>query len=144
MNTPRSFSTGLMLVLSALAASSLFAHDTWISPSVYSASVGQTVTFEITSGMKFPALEVGPKPDRVAKAGFQLAGQKRELKKFTAGEDALRVRTSFDEEGVATVWLQALPKEIELSDEQVAEYHDDIHAPEEVRSAWAQRKPGEK
>jgi uncharacterized GH25 family protein len=144
MNTPRSFCTGLLLGLSALSPLPLFAHDTWISPSVYSASVGQSVTFEITSGMKFPGLEVGPKPDRVAKAGFQLAGQKRELKEFTAGKEALRIRTSFDKKGVAIVWVQALPKQIELSDEQVTEYHDEIRAPAEVRKAWARRTPGDK
>lgn len=119
---------------------SLFAHDTWISPSVFTIVAGQEVRFDITSGMKFPALEAGPKADRIAKAGFRLGGETGELKNFVASKEALRVTRSFAGNGLATAWLQSLPKQRELTDSQVAEYLEEARAPSDIRSAWERQK----
>lgn len=123
-----------------LGARTLLAHDTWVAPSDFSAAVGQEISFDVTSGMKFPALDVGPKPDRIAKAGFRLAAENNELKDFTGAKEALRFSRSFAKDGVATVWLQSLPTELELTDEQVAGYLDEARAPEEVRKDWERQK----
>lgn len=123
-----------------LASFPLFAHDTWILPSAFTTAVGHEVRFDVTSGMKFPALDVGPKPDRIAKAGFILGGEKNELKGFVGSKEALRVTRAFAGNGVATVWLQSLPKQLELTDEQVTEYLEEARPSAEVRSAWERQK----
>lgn len=134
----------LASILLALMSGIASAHDTWLLSDQSEVAPNARVTFELTSGMKFPALEVGPKPDRIARAGYRVGGESGELKEFRAGEKALGLTTSFAKEGVATVWLQALPKVLELTDEQVAEYLEEIRAPEDVRSVWERHKPGEK
>lgn len=118
----------------------LFAHDTWIVPSTFATAAGKEVRFDITSGMKFPALDAGPKADRIAKAGFRLGSKTGDLKDFFGSKEALRVSRSFDENGVAIAWLQSLPKQLELTDEQVAEYLEEARAPSDIRSAWERQK----
>lgn len=66
----------LLFAFSLASSSFVFAHDTWITPSAYSATVDQPVMFEITSGMNFPALDTGPKPNRIAKSGFRLGAER--------------------------------------------------------------------
>ena len=127
----------------ALCATSS-AHDTWLSPSAYAAPVGQAITFDLTSGMEFPTLDAAIKPERVAEARFRVGAEEDELKEFTTGEHALRTERAFAKEGVATVWLQLSPKDIELSDDDVAHYLEEVRAPEPVQSAWAAQKGREK
>jgi len=129
--------TAGVYLLGAFAAS---AHDTWISPSAFTTAAGQEVRFDITSGMKFPTLDAGPKADRIAKAGFRLGGKTGNLKDFVGSKEALRVSHSFAENGVATVWLQSLLKQLELTDEQVAGYLEEARAPSDIRSAWERQK----
>jgi len=129
--------TAGLYLLGAFAAS---AHDTWIAPSAFTTVAGQEVRFEITSGMKFPALDAGPKADRIAKAGFRLGSKTGDLKDFVGSKEALRVSHSFAENGVAIAWLQSLPKQLELTDEQVAEYLEEARAPSDIRSAWERQK----
>lgn len=130
----------LLFAFSLASSSFVFAHDTWITPSAYSATVDQPVMFEITSGMNFPALDTGPKPNRIAKSGFRLGAESGELKEFTAGENALTTTKPFARDGVATLWVQLLPRDIELTDDDVAHYLDEANAPDAVRAAWERQK----
>ena len=132
------------VAVSLALAANCFAHDTWLSPSTYSAEVGQTITFDLTSGMEFPTLDSAVKPERVAKAGFRISGDEGAIKEFKPAEHALRIEHQFAKNGVATVWLQLSPKDIELTDDDVAHYLEEAHAPEEVQSAWAAQKGREK
>ena len=127
-----------------LSAASCLGHDTWLSPSRYSADAGQAITFDLTSGMEFPKLDAAVKPERVAKAGFRVASKSGELKEFKAGEHALRFEREFGADGVATVWLQLSAKDIELTDDDVAHYLEEIRAPEEIERAWAAQKGKQK
>ena len=127
----------------ALCASA-FAHDTWLSPSTYSARTGQAITFDLTSGMEFPTLDAAVKPERVANAGFRLGSETGELKGFAPAPNALRFEHSFSSPGVATLWLQLAPKDIELTDDDVAHYLEEARAPDEVQRAWAAQKGREK
>jgi hypothetical protein len=120
------------------------AHDTWLSPSSYSAAAGESVSFALTSGMEFPKLDSAIKPERVARAGFRLGAETGELKEFKAAERSLRFEQSFTRAGVATVWLQLGARDIELTDEDVAHYFEEIRAPREVEEAWARQKGKEK
>ena len=133
------------IAVSLTLCANAFAHDTWLSPSTYSAAPGQAITFDLTSGMEFPTLDSAVKPERVAKAGFRLGDETGELKEFAPAANALRFEHSFSSTGIATLWLQLSPKEIELSDEDVAHYLEEARASEEVQSAWAKQKgTGEK
>ena len=135
---------GATLLCLLLCVANSFAHDTWLSPSSYSADVGRAITFDLTSGMEFPALDAPIKPERVAKAGFRIGGQEGELTEFKSGEKALRTERTFATTGAATVWLQLGAKDIELTDDDVAHYLEEIRAPEEVERAWAAQKGREK
>ena len=132
------------VAVSLVVAANCFAHDTWLSPSTYSVEAGQTITFDLTSGMEFPTLDAAVKPERVAKAGVRIGGDEGVIKQFKPGEHALRVEHQFTKNGVATVWLQLSPKDIELTDDDVAHYLEEAHAPEEVQRAWAAQKGREK
>ena len=128
----------------ALAAANCFAHDTWLSPSTYSAQPGETITFDLTSGMEFPKLDSAVKPERVAKAGFRIGGDEAAITDFKPAAHALRFEHQFAKSGVGTVWLQLKPKDIELSDDDVAHYLEEARASEEVQRAWAEQKGREK
>ena len=125
-------------------AGTCFAHDTWLSPSSYSAKIGEPITFDLTSGMEFPKLDSAIKPERVHQARWRVGSGEGALTEFKAAEHALRIERSFPAQGVATLWMQLKPKDIELSDEDVAHYLEEIRAPEEVQSAWAEQKGTEK
>jgi uncharacterized GH25 family protein len=131
----------LLLLVTAAAAR---AHDTWLSPSTPSAKPGEPVSFDLTSGMEFPKLETGPKPERVERSGYRVGSETGELKTGTTGEKALRLEQAFDTEGVATVWLQLHPRDIEMSDDDVAHYFEEIRASAEIEQAWAARKGKQK
>ncbi|MDQ6624992.1 MAG: DUF4198 domain-containing protein [Verrucomicrobiota bacterium] len=57
----------LVLLLLALTHAAS-AHDTWLMPDRFEIAPKQSVTLDLTSGMAFPALETGPKKERVASA----------------------------------------------------------------------------
>lgn len=132
------------VAISLAVAANCFAHDTWLSPSDYTTDPGQTITFSLTSGMEFPKLDAAIKPERVHQARFRTAGEEGELKDFNSAEHALRFERAFVKGGVATLWLQLRPKDIELTDEDVAHYLEEIRAPEEIERAWATQKGKQK
>ncbi len=138
----RCFVAAAVVLLFSVGA--LSAHDTWVTPSAYETATGQPVTFALTSGMKFPALEAGPKLERIARAGFRSAREKGDLKDLASDKEALRGKATFTQPGIVTVWLETKPKELELTDDQVIEYLDEIHAPASTREAWSKREKGAK
>jgi uncharacterized GH25 family protein len=127
-------------LLVSILAVSVFAHETWMMPSAFSAKVGEEVRLDATSGMSFPRLESPILADRVAKAAYRLGQDVFEVTGLKNAETSLVLRQSFAKAGIATIWLDLKPKEIELTDEEVAEYLDEIHATEKVRSIWAGQK----
>jgi uncharacterized GH25 family protein len=126
---------GFVVGLSGL--STLVAHETWLMPSAFFTRVGEEIRLDLSSGMAFPRLESPIRPSRVANASFRLAGETGELSRRDSGASSLVFRQRFRGEGVATVWLDLKPKEIELTDDVVAEYLDEIDASAEIRATWA-------
>lgn len=131
----------------ALPAAFLFAavplvsaHDTWLIPAKFHIAPGETTTLDLTSGMAFPKLDVGPKPERIRAIVCRLAGRTFEVKDFESGPHSLRIKTILPDTGIATLWVKSPPKEIELKPEQVKEYLDEIEAAEEVRKRWEETK----
>ena len=132
------------VAVSLALAANCFAHDTWLSPSTYSAEVGKPITVDLTSGMEFPKLDSAVKRNRVAKMGSRIAGTETKLTDFKTGDDVFRLQQSFGNAGVATIWVQLAPKDIEIGDDDVAHYLEEARAPEEVQRAWAAQKGREK
>jgi uncharacterized GH25 family protein len=119
-----------------LSAAGLSAHDTWILPGRSGASVGQEVTFDLTSGMAFPANESAVQPDRLARASVRLGGKVVDLLLDTAGEKALRLKTTFSAAGTATVFVESKPRSLELTPAQVREYLEEIGAWDSIGRRW--------
>jgi hypothetical protein len=123
-----------------LFGAAALAHETWLMPSQHIAKVGEEVRLGLTSGMDFPGLGSPIRPERVAKASYRLGGENVDLNALEAQEKSLVTIQAFSKEGVATVWIDLKPRDIELTDEQVEEYLDEIGATDEIRRIWAARK----
>lgn len=132
------FGTGTWLVLAGV----LSAHDTWIIPSSPTVSRGQTVSFDLTSGMAFPANEVGVRPDRLVKASIRLGAEVSDLEREAEGKKALRLGIRPSKGGVAAVWVESKPRDLELKPEQVREYLTEIGAWESVGKKWESEGKG--
>ena len=132
--------TRLLAVVSLFCAAPVLAHETWLIPSQFAAKVGEEIWFDLTSGMAFPRLEGAIQAQRVANASCRLGKERFEVTDLRAELSSLVLRRSFPKEGVATIWLDLKPKEIELSDDQVAEYLDEIGASAEIRRLWSEQR----
>lgn len=115
------------------AATPAVAHDTWIMTREVDRS---TATFDISSGMYFPKLDTGPKADRVRGAGWRFGGDTGRFGEFVEGAQSLQMSAEFDGEGTAVVYVAFKPNEIDLDASEVAEYLDEIGAPEHLRRTW--------
>lgn len=133
----RTLAAGLTVAAVAVAA---LAHETWMTPSTFSAKVGDDVRFDLTSGMSFPRLESPIKAERVSAASFRLDKHVVGVLSLKAAERSLVFHQAFPKDGVATVWLDLKPKNIELTDDKVEEYLDEIDATDEIRSVWSARR----
>jgi uncharacterized GH25 family protein len=116
------------------------AHETWIMPSTFAAKPKEEVRFDVTTGMEFPSPETAVRPARVARSGWRLGKERGDLTEFREGDKSLAVTRGFPQPGFAAVWLELKPRDIELSDEKVAEYLDEIGATEGVRKGWLAQK----
>lgn len=126
------------LFLTAIAPA--LAHDTWLIPARFKIAPGETAIFDLTSGMAFPALDVGPKRKRIQAVVCRLAGRTFDLNDFEAAPKSLRIKAKLPESGVAALWVKSPPKEIELEPDQVQEYLAEIDASATVRQQWAGTK----
>ena len=117
-----------------------FGHDTWLIPERFHLAPSETARLDLTSGMAFPALEVGPKRERIQAILCRLGGRTFELNEFEPAGKSLRIKGVLSDSGVAVFWVKSSPKEIELKPEQVQEYLEEIDAPATVRRQWAEAK----
>jgi uncharacterized GH25 family protein len=125
-----------------LLAGSLYAHDTWILPNRPGVTPGQPVTFDLTSGMAFPANEVGVKPDRLARASARLGEAVTDLGREVGGKKALRLKAHFPKPGIAAVWIESKPRALELKPAEVKEYLEEIGAWDPVGRKWESEGKG--
>jgi uncharacterized GH25 family protein len=137
----RQFSILLAVTLALALASSTTAHDTWLIPDRFAVAPKTPVKLDLTSGMAFPKLEVGPKRERVEAARCRLAGRAFEISDISAGPNSLLFKSELSETGIATFWVKLPPKSIELKPAEVQEYLDEIDAPAAVRKQWAEMQP---
>lgn len=118
-----------------------FAHDTWLVPDKFKVAPKTTVTLDLTSGMEFPKLDVGPKPERVESAKCRLAGRTVDVTDRSAAANSLQLKAELAEPGVATLWVKLPPKALELKPEEVEHYLEEVSPPEELRKQWAEMNP---
>ena len=127
-------------MLSAFAASAL-GHDTWLIPDKFEVAPGATVTLDLTSGMAFPKLESGPKPERVQEAKCRLAGKTIEFTQRIAAPNSLQLKGDLPQAGIATLWVKLPSRTIELKPDEVQHYLEEVSAPESLRKQWSEMKP---
>lgn len=130
-----------LITLPAFLPSSAYAHDTWLIPNRFKVAPKTTITLDLTSGMAFPTLDVGPKRERVEAAQCRLAGRTFEITNISAGPKSLVFKLDLAEAGIASLWIKLPPKAIELKPAEVQEYLDEIDAPANVRTQWAEMQP---
>lgn len=119
-----------------LVASAALAHDTWLLPLRPVAPPGVEVAFDLTSGMEFPRNATAIAAERVARALVRLGGREDSLPVPFAAPHSLRFRVPLRRPGVAVVHVDLAPKALALDAKQVAEYLDEIGAPDSVRADW--------
>ncbi|MGZ8378725.1 MAG: DUF4198 domain-containing protein [Gemmatirosa sp.] len=129
---------GVVLAAGATAAG---AHDTWLLPARATVPSGVDATFDLTSGMTFPANETAVAAARVRTARVRTAGGSIALPTPVAGTRALRFRVPLRRAGVATVWVSLAPRALTLDSAGVMHYLDEIGAPDSVRVAYLRQLP---
>ncbi|MGH9365649.1 MAG: DUF4198 domain-containing protein [Thermoanaerobaculia bacterium] len=123
-------------ILFCLTASAALAHDTWILPASGPVRPGAPVSFDMTSGMAFPAPDHAIAADRLAAASFRLGGKTSDISNRAAGAHALKLTATLGEDGIAAVWAESKPRFIELTPKQVDEYLEEIGAADTVGREW--------
>src|SRR5262245_48000693 len=126
----------VVLLVCGLTRSAL-PHDTWLIADQMKVAPKTTVTLDLTSGMAFPTLEVGPKRERVEAAKYRLNQRTFDINDLSTGEKSLRLTTEFASEGIATLWVKLPPRQIELKPDEVTEYLDEVSASESLRKQWS-------
>lgn len=130
----------IVAVLLGVLGASASAHDTWLIPDQSKVAPQATLTLDLTSGMEFPKLDVGPKPERVERAKCRLAGRTFDITNKIAAPNSLQFKAEMPEAGVATFWVKLPPRTLELKPEEVKEYLIEVDAPEGLRRQWAEMK----
>lgn len=127
-----------------LAASPCFAHDTWLLPRSPLAADGKVLVVDLTSGMAFPKSETGPKASRVANGGWRTGTGSGSLDELDEASESLGLNVSPTGTGTAVVFVSLQPNDVDLAADEVAEYFDEIGAPEALRRSWAEEGPDAK
>jgi uncharacterized GH25 family protein len=141
MKLPMKKFTNLLALLFAISwPASADAHDTWLIPDQFNLAPKSTVTLDMTSGMEFPKLDTGPKPERVQSAQCRLAGKTFDITNKAAAPHSLQFKAELADAGVATFWVKLPARSIELKPEEVKEYLDEVDAPESLRKQWTEMK----
>lgn len=128
----------LALASSAMvfAAAPIFAHDTWLIADQMRVTPKTRVTLDLTSGVEFPKLEIGPKPENVPNASGRLAGRTFEITEKEPGPNSLQFKADLAEAGIAALWIKLAPRALELKPEQVKMFNDEVNAPATLQKEY--------
>ena len=140
----RGTGAGAVVVALVTAASPSFAHDTWIVSAPPRVRSGGAVVLHVTSGMAFPRFETAPDPSRIERAEWRIGERSGTFTSFDKGDSSLSISGRVATDGVAVVYVEFHPRDIDLAPEEVGEYMDEIGAPESVRRAWEKEGPDAK
>ena len=123
------------------SARAMRAQDAWLTPTRAAAPSGVDVTFDLTSGVAFPAHGSAVPPIRVREARVRLGGAADRFPAPMATRDALHFRTPLRTPGVATAWLSLAPVARTLDSAGVVRYLAERGAPDSVRVAYLRQLP---
>jgi uncharacterized GH25 family protein len=130
-----------VLLLVVMVPASALAHDTWLLPAQYRVRPRESVVFELTSAMRFPEPETPVKPERLAATGMRLGGSTQPLQADQPAAKLLRLSAVTSVAGIATVWVQSRPREIDLQPLEVEEYLAEAGAGD-VHELWVKNGRG--
>lgn len=128
--------TCLTLTVLVFAASFAFAHDTWMVPRSRTVRADAALSFDLTSGERFPRAGSAIDPERIAKANCRQAGTVFELRAADKGSSSLRVEGKPPGGQATTCWVLLKPRTLDLKPDTVAHYLEEIGASEAVRKTW--------
>lgn len=128
----------LVLISGGLVTST--AHETWLLPNKFQCTTGEELKISLTSGMEFPQNDTAIKPERIKLSQVRLGGEARKELSSQLFDDHLELSLPATKPGIATVSVELAPKEIELTDEVVEEYFEEISASEKIREQWNRLK----
>ena len=112
------------------------AHETWLMPGDFSPPAETALSFQMTSGMGFPALGSTIGPERIVEAYVLNGKQRFALDPQEQQERALILRAAVSD-GVSCAWVQLRPRVLEMPDPQdVRHYLEEIGAGEAVWTRW--------
>jgi hypothetical protein len=115
----------------ALCASAVQAHDTWFAPQAANA-------LTLGTGNRFPVMELAVDDKYFAQRGCIAAdGKPRALDKQRFADTATHLRTAA---GAAACFVQLDAFDVELADDKIALYFQEIRPPQAVLEAWQQMR----
>lgn len=124
-------------VILSLSVGRVLPHDTWLEPQAFALRSGDMAAFDLTSGHAFPEAEHAIKRERLARAECQVAGKSQRMRAASVQPKSLRLTARLQPDGAAVCAVELKPRTIDLTEEQVAAYLDEIDAPDAIRQAWA-------
>lgn len=127
------------ILVFALVATTVFAHDTWLLPKAFRIQAERPTMLALTSGMAFPLPVHAITQDRVQQATMRLAGETSQLNTFAISKKSLNLSVNASNVGVAVVSVALKPRTLELSPKLVQEYLTEIGASDSLKAAW--KKP---
>ncbi len=125
------------LFLLGLCALTARAHDTWLQPQKFSAPVGATVVFEMTSAGGFKGPETAIAPNRIHLAGGRVGGVPVKLGEPLAGEKTMTLPITLPRAGIAVITVELKPRLLDLAADKIELYFTEIHAGDALRAQWA-------
>jgi uncharacterized GH25 family protein len=128
-----SLMTGLVL-----AASNVSAHDSWLAADQRQLAPGSELGLSMTSGEHFPVPGTSIARERIEKSNCRQGSVIFALSPVERKTKTLELKAQPPAGGGVTCWVELKPRELNLAINKVAEYLDEIDAPEAVRVAWAQ------
>ena len=99
------------------------------------------MVLEMTSAMRFPEPEVPVKPERIARSGMRIGGTTVPLTPQDGAGKALKLSATPKADGLATVWAEGLPRELDMKPDAVEHYLAEVGATE-VREKWTKAGRG--
>lgn len=112
------------------------AHDTWLLPKAFRLKPEQRSALALTSGMTFPQNAHAIKPERISQAFVLLADEKTQLAKRQMAPKSLEIPVMPPNVGVATAFVELMPKSLELTPKLVREYLEEIGGSDSLKSIW--------
>ena len=113
------------------------AHDTWLASKQKTARAGVELDFDLTSGVRFPALGKGPKAERIGNSGCVQSGTKFDVVPGAVRPTSLAMTARVPANASVTCYVELKPFLLDLKVTKIGEYLDEIDAPASVRQAWA-------